>query len=126
MDSKRAAERSVVKKCPMPTSALWLCPACNCKKSHPNGWDVLHSAFLSILEYQQTPPRISTPPMIWNAVGISLKRKAAMAAAATGSQSLDAETKEGEKYFRHQLKMLWPRMVEKMARRAPTTMALGP
>ena len=66
----------------------------------------VYSLFLSILEYQHTPPRIRIPPRTWNTVGISAKRTAAMAAAATGSQSLEADTKEGEKYFRHQLKML--------------------
>ena len=80
----------------------------------------------SMREYQQTPPRIRAPPRICRTAGISPKRKAAITAAATGSQSLDAETKEGEKYFRHQLKMLWPRIVEKMASNAPTMMGLGP
>ena len=51
----------------------------------------------SMREYQQTPPRIRAPPRICRTAGISPKRKAAITAAATGSQSLDADTKEGEK-----------------------------
>ena len=39
---------------------------------------------------------------------------------------LGGETKAGDKNFRHQLKMLWPRMVEKTARRNPTTIPLEP
>ena len=42
-----------------------------------------------------------------------------MTAATTGSHSLDADTKAGEKYFRHQLKMLCPRIVEKTASSRP-------
>ena len=37
----------------------------------------------------------------------------AIIAAATGSHNLDADTKAGEKYFKHQLKMLWPKINEK-------------
>ena len=33
-------------------------------------------------------------------------------AATTGSHNLEADTKDGEKYFRHQLKILCPKMVE--------------
>ena len=66
------------------------------------------------------------PPRICRGTGISAKRNAAINAAATGSQSLEAETKDGEKNFRHQLKMLCPRIVEKMASSAPTRMGLGP
>ena len=55
-----------------------------------------------------------------------MKRKAARMAATTGSQSLDADTKAGEKYLRHQLKILWPRMVENNASSKPTTTALKP
>ena len=42
------------------------------------------------------------------------------------SQSLEADTKDGEKYFRHHLKMLCPRMVEKTASSKPTTMVFSP
>ena len=50
----------------------------------------------------------------------------AITAATTGSQSLEADTKEGEKYFKHQLKMLWPKMVENTASSRPTITALQP
>ena len=79
----------------------------------------VYSHFRSICEYQHTPPKIRIPPRIWNTVGISAKRTAAMAAAATGSQSLEADTKDGEKYFRHQENTLWPRMVGNNASRNP-------
>ena len=60
----------------------------------------------SIAEYHKTPPRIKILPRIWSPVGISPNRKAAKIAATTGSQSLEADTKAGEKYLRHQLKIL--------------------
>ena len=69
---------------------------------------------------------IRTPPIICNKTGASPKRKLARIAATTGSQSLEADTKDGEKYFRHQLKILCPKIVEKIASSRPTTMALGP
>ena len=47
-------------------------------------------------------------------------------AATTGSHSLDADTKDGEKYLRHQLKMLCPSIVEKIASNNPTQMAFHP
>ena len=81
---------------------------------------------LSIREYQRTPPRINKPPNICSQPGSSPKRKPAITAATTGSQSLDAETKEGEKYFKHQLKILWPNMVEHTASSKPTITALQP
>ena len=58
--------------------------------------------------------------------GISANKKAAKKEATTGSQSLEAETKEGEKYLRHQLKMLCPKMVEKTPSNRPTIGALNP
>jgi len=81
---------------------------------------------LSILEYQHTPPRIKIPPNICRRPGYSENSTPAMIVAATGSQSLEADTKEGEKYFRHQLKMLCPRIVEKIARKNPIEIGLNP
>ena len=34
---------------------------------------------------------------------------------------MEADTKAGEKNFRHQLKMLWPNKVEKILNKSPTT-----
>ena len=69
---------------------------------------------------------IMTPPATCNNTGISPNKIPAMIAATTGSQSLDADTKAGEKYFRHQLKILCPKIVEKMDSNKPTTTALIP
>ena len=52
-------------------------------------------------------------------MGISENINIAIIADTTGSQSFDAETNEGEKYFKHQLKILWPKMVEKSESRSP-------
>ena len=40
--------------------------------------------------------------------------------AITGSHNFDAETNAGEKYFRHQLKILCPKIVENTASKKPT------
>ena len=53
-------------------------------------------------------------------------KKIAKNAATTGSHSFDADTKAGEKYFKHQLKILCPNMVEKTDNNKPTTIALIP
>ena len=54
------------------------------------------------------------PPKIWRGAGISPKSMKAMAEATTGSQSFEADTKAGEKYFKHQVKILCPSKVEKI------------
>ena len=59
------------------------------------------------------------PPKICRTEGSSRNRNTAIMDAATGSHSLDADTKAGEKYFRHQLKMLCPKMVENTAKYLP-------
>jgi len=46
------------------------------------------------------------PPITVNAVGISAKRNPARIAATIGSHSFVADTKDGEKNLRHQLKTL--------------------
>ena len=69
---------------------------------------------------------INIAPAICINVGISLNKNIANIADTTGSHSFDADTKEGEKYFKHQEKMLWPKMVENIANRSPTTGALMP
>ena len=69
---------------------------------------------------------IKTPPIICKAVGISKKRIPAKIAATTGSQSFEADTNAGEKYLRHQLKILCPSIVENSAKRRPTITALIP
>ena len=66
------------------------------------------------------------PPAICRSAGTSLNRKSAKTAAATGSHSLEADTKEGEKNFRHQLKILCPRSVENTASKSPTTTEAAP
>lgn len=69
---------------------------------------------------------IIAPPAICNKTGSSPNKKPAIIAAATGSQSFDADTNAGEKYFKHQLKMLCPKIVEKADSKSPTTTALIP
>ena len=69
---------------------------------------------------------IMAPPAICNKTGSSPNKKPAIIAAATGSQSLEADTNAGEKYFRHQLKILCPKIVEKTDNNNPTTTALIP
>ena len=62
---------------------------------------------------------VIAPPRICNMAGISPNKINARIDATTGSHSLDAETKAGEKYFRHQVKILCPSNVEKIPRRSP-------
>ena len=49
---------------------------------------------------------IIIPPTIVRGFGYSEKTGIAIIAATTGSKSFDADTKDGEKYLRHQLKIL--------------------
>lgn len=64
--------------------------------------------------------------MICKSAGISENRKIAKTDATTGSRSLDADTNDGDKNFRHQLKILCPKMVEKTLKSKPTTIAETP
>ena len=66
------------------------------------------------------------PPTICNKAGNSPNKLAAITAATTGSQSFDADTNAGEKYFKHQLKILCPKIVEKTDNNRPTITALTP
>ncbi len=50
----------------------------------------------SILEYQNTPPKINIPPRICTGFGISQNSGMATSAATTGSHSLEADTNAGE------------------------------
>lgn len=47
-------------------------------------------------------------------------------AATTGSHNFDADTNAGEKYFKHQLKILCPNIVENTDNNNPTITALVP
>ena len=64
--------------------------------------------------------------MICGNTGSSPNKKPAKTAATTGSQSFDADTNAGEKYFKHQLKMLCPKIVENTDNSNPTITALIP
>lgn len=66
------------------------------------------------------------PPRICSNAGISPNRTRAIAEATTGSHNFDADTKAGEKYFKHQVKILCPRSVEKIPSRSPQTAGLMP
>ena len=82
--------------------------------------------FLFHLRIKENAPDCHHTPAICRSAGTSLNRKSAKTAAATGSHSLEADTKEGEKNFRHQLKILCPKRVEHTLRSRPTTTDLTP
>lgn len=64
---------------------------------------------------------VMIPPTICNMAGTSANRNTANNAATGGSQSFEADTNDGDKYFRHQLKILCPSSVEHTESSSPTT-----
>ena len=66
------------------------------------------------------------PPASWSMPGISAKITTAAAAAHTGPASLTAHTYLADRYTRLQLKMLWPRSVQKTARQRLMSQSIGP
>ena len=66
------------------------------------------------------------PPAICRSAGTSLNRKAQRQQQPQARTAWEADTKEGEKNFRHQLKILCPKRVEHTLRSRPTTTDLTP
>ena len=77
------------------------------------------SSVFSYFEYSNTPPITIAPPTICCSVGTSAKMRRASIDANIVSVSFADDTKEGLRYFKHQLKIECPIRVENTARHSP-------